>query len=46
MNYSRKKCYLLDHAQYILKKIIDCFEQRYSNIFGKDVKRQYLLGRI
>ena len=46
VNYSRKKCYLLDHAQYILKKITDSFEQRYSNIFGKDVKRQYLLGRM
>ena len=36
MNYSRVKRYLLDHAQYIVKKIIDCFEQRYGNLFGKD----------
>ena len=36
MNYSWEKRYLLDQAQYIVKKIIDCFEQRYGNIFGKD----------
>ena len=36
VNYSREKRYLLDHAQYIVKKIIDWFEQRYGNLFGKD----------
>ena len=35
VNYSREKHVLLDHAQYIVKKIIDCFEQRYGNLFGK-----------
>ena len=35
VNYSREKRYLLDHAQYITKKI-DCFEQRYDYHFGKD----------
>ena len=36
VNYSGEKRYLLDHAQYIVKKIIDSFEQRYGNLFGKD----------
>ena len=27
---------MLDLAQYIVKKIIDCFEQRYGNLFGKN----------
>ena len=35
LNYSREKRYLLDPTQYIMKKI-DCFEQRYDNLFGKD----------
>ena len=33
VNYSRKKLYPLDHAQYIVKKIIYCFDQRYGNLF-------------
>ena len=36
VNYSRGKRYILDLAQYIVKKIIDCFEQRYGNLFGKN----------
>ena len=36
VNYSREKHVLLDHAKYIVKKIIDCFEQRYGNLFGKN----------
>ena len=36
MSYSIGKCYVLDHAQYIVKKMIDCLEQRYGNFFGKD----------
>ena len=35
VNYSRRKRYLLDHAQYIVKKN-DSFEQRYGYLFGKD----------
>ena len=35
VNYSREKRYLLDHAQYITKKV-DCFEQRYDYHFGED----------
>ena len=36
VNHSREKRYLLDHAQYIVKKIINCFEKCYGNLFGKD----------
>ena len=36
VNYSIEKWYLLDHGQYILKNLKDCFEQRYNNLFGKD----------
>ena len=32
VNYSRKKCYLLDHGHYIVKKIKDWFGQRYSKM--------------
>ena len=27
---------MLDHAQYTVKKITDCFEQHYRNLFGRD----------
>ena len=36
VNYSRKQLYMLDLAQYIVKKIIDCFEQLCGNLFGKN----------
>ena len=33
MNYSQEVCYLLDHAAYIVERIISCFRHCYKNRF-------------
>ena len=34
--YSREKRFLEDHAVQIIEKIVDCFKQRYGNLFDDD----------